>query len=232
MNRQTIKILTGVGLSILALTVRTATLPAQTPPDSGGSTVDGSAALLVTDSTSGPDGWTGPATLWLDGVEWSGSLTGLEHSDGVVTDSAWHGQLRYSYDFGELGTFELLGPGRTTFDVVEPDYRWHGYKGALRLVDGTGVFAEAQALFEADGYTRWFTDQQPWAGLAGESAPGRIYGLVPEPSSVVLLLLGVLGIASYNGRRKRVQQETRLSHDPPDQCNTVTIFRIVTDGKR
>jgi hypothetical protein len=201
MNEQTIKILTGVGLSIFVLTLCTSTSPAQAPPAEIPQ-APGSAALLVTDSTSGLDGWTGPATLWLDGVKWAGTLTGLEHSDGVVTDSSWHGELRYSYDFGELGTFDLLGPGRTTFDVVEPNYRWHAYKGALRLVDGTAVFAGAQGLFEADGYTRWFTDQEPWAGMAGESAPGRIYGLVPEPSSVVLLPLGVLGIIFYNRRRK------------------------------
>ena len=60
MNRQ-LSFLIQLTMSILALAVCVSVSPAQATPE-----VPGTAALIIAESSTGPEGWTGPATLWLD----------------------------------------------------------------------------------------------------------------------------------------------------------------------
>ncbi len=198
MIQQMRTILTEVGFGIFALVVCVSALPGQTPPEA-----PGSAALLIAESTNVPEGWVGPATLWIDGVEWSGTGT-VGHTEGVIGDFTWHGTEIQSYDFGQLGTFQLSAISRTTFDVVESGYRWHTYTATGRITEGTGAFADAQGIFDLNGYTRWFTDGSALPS-AWYSGPGRVYGLsaVPEPFGLTLASIGMLGLVAGARRRWR-----------------------------
>lgn len=197
MIQHTNNILAEVGLGFFALAVCASTLPAQSTPET-----PGSAALLIVECTGVPDGWDCPSTLWLDGVEYSG--TGSVEHDGVMDDFSWHGTEIQPYDFGQLGTFQLSAISRTTFDVVESGYRWHTYTGTGRITEGTGAFAKAQGILEIDGYTRWFTDGSA-PPAAWYSAPGRIYGVsaIPEPMGPTLVSIGVAGLFAATRRQRQ-----------------------------
>jgi hypothetical protein len=151
---------------------------------------------------------TGDPATWGEG-DWNGAPGGTA-GDPPAGDGAFNqfdiiaAQQTAIYMTGAYPAIQPAGPRAAqapSDDVVDADYRWHAYKAAGRLVEGTGAFAGAQGFFEVDGYTRWFTDRG--LGMAWESAPGQVYALVPEPSSVALLLLGALSIISSNWRRRR-----------------------------
>ena len=196
MHGSRIHYLTGVGLSTLVLAVCVTASLAQAP---------GSAALLTSETALAPDGlFLGPATLWLDGIQYSG--TESVECIGEAGDYAWFGTETHVYDFGQLGTFELTGIGKTTFDVVQPDYRWHEYTGAGIITAGTGAFASSQGMFDLGGYTRWLIDPSgPPVGTAWASGPGRVYGLalIPQPSGIALMSVAALTLLGYGCRRRR-----------------------------
>ena len=116
------------------------------------------------------------------------------HED-VIGAFTWHGTEIHSCDFGEFGTFQLSAIASTTFDVVESDYRWHTCKATGKIDEGTGVFAEAQGVFDLNGYTQWFTDGSapPTAWYCGS---GRVFGIsaVPEPLGLTVASIGLIGL--------------------------------------
>ena len=112
---------------------------------------------------------------------------------GTVGEFTWHGMETHLYEFDGLGSFQLEGVARTTWDVVESDFRWHTYEGSGIITEGTGVFAEAQGFFDIDGYIRLPLDGSgPWE--AWWSAPGRIYDLIPEPAAIAMVTVSLLAV--------------------------------------
>ena len=124
---------------------------------------------------------------------------------GEANDYAWFGTETHVYDFGKLGTFELSGIGRTTFDVVRSDYRWHEHTGSGLITAGTGAFANAQGMFDLNGYTRWVIDESgPPSGYGlGLRSTGRVHGLalIPEPSGIALVSVAALTLLGKEARR-------------------------------
>lgn len=160
MNKQRIKILTAVGFGVLALAFCLSVLAGEPPV---------SEVILESDSWPTPDGWAGPAIIWVDGVKYTG--TALVVAEGKMNKNNWYGTETHWYDFDELGTFELSGTAKTSFDHVTPQHRWHYYTSHASITDGTGAFAEAHGVFQIGGYTDWHIPPPPaphaWCGGKG-----------------------------------------------------------------
>jgi hypothetical protein len=168
MNKQGIKILIAVGFGILGLAICLSALAGEPPVE------------VILESTSWPvegeDYWAGPATIWLDGVKYEGTVLYM-HERRTMNDNSWHGVETQQFDFGDLGTLEVSGTAMTTFDYVSPNHRWHHYTSHAKISDGTGAFAEAQGVFQFGGYTDWHFPPFPPAGIGWGGATAKIVGI-------------------------------------------------------
>jgi hypothetical protein len=170
MNKQRIKILAAVGFGVLALAICLTALAGEPPVE------------VILESTSWPvDGyWEGPATIWLDGDKYEGTVLYM-HDARTTNDNSWHGVETQIFDFGDLGTLTVSGTAMTTFDYISPNHRWHHYTSHARITDGTGAFAEAQGVFQFGGYTDWHFPPFPPDGIGWGGARAMIVGIqLPE----------------------------------------------------
>jgi hypothetical protein len=172
MNKRKCRILAAVILGALVLTVCLSTF-ADEPTGSE----------VILESASEPvenqDYWEGPATIWLDGVMYEGTVL-YTHGEATMDDTRWYGVETQSFDFGDLGTLEVSGIAATTFDYVSPNHRWHHYTSHTRIINGTGAFAEANGMLLFRGYTDWETDPEtglPSSGYGWGGATAKIAGI-------------------------------------------------------
>ena len=176
MNKQRIKILAAVTFGVLALTVCFSVLAGEPP-----------VSEVILESTSWPvpgeDYWEGPATIWVDGEMWEGTVLYM-HERATTNDNSWHGVETQIFDFGDLGTLEVSGIAMTTFDYVSPAHRWHHYTSHAKVTDGTGALAKATGVFQFGGYTDWEIDPDtgfPISGYGWGGATAKIVGIeLPE----------------------------------------------------
>ena len=168
MSKQAISILTRVGIGLLALVLSAPALWAEPPV---------SDVILESDSWPTPAGfWEGPATIWIDGVKYSGQVIAAADGKSNHNQDSWHGTEVKVYDFGALGALEVSGTARTVFAYVSPEHRWHRYYSNVRITGGTGVFAAAKGTFKFVGYTDW---DLTWVLLphAFEGTQSKIHGI-------------------------------------------------------
>ena len=207
MKTQSTKLVLRTGLCLL---VFTATVAASWAKPSGREVV-----FEAYSSPTSEETWEGPAAIWIDGLKYAGSVT-YYHDQTAFNDNSWHGFETQVLDFGELGMLEISGPSKTSFQHVTPDHRWHLYSSSAKITVGTGAFENAHGVFQSTGYTDWLFPAPPVApvitGFGG--GKGMIIGIdlpeslsaisaVPEPSSLLLLGIGVLGTLTCTIRRRR-----------------------------
>jgi hypothetical protein len=176
MNKKRIKILIAVTFGILALTVCLSASDGEPPV---------SEVILesISRPVEGQDYWEGPATIWVDGVMYEGTVLYM-HEGGTMDDNRWYGDETQDFDFGDLGTLTVSGIAITTFDYVSPNHRWHNYTSHSRITNGTGAFAEANGVVLFRGYTDWEIDPEsglPISGSGWGGAMAKIVGIqLPE----------------------------------------------------
>jgi len=176
MNKHRIKILTAVTFGVIALAICLSTFAGESP-----------VSEVILESTSrtveGQDYWEGPATIWLDGVMYDGTVLYM-HEGGMMDDNRWYGAETQNFDFGDLGTLTVSGIAITTFDYISPNHRWHHYTSHAEITNGTGAFAEANGVLLFRGYTDWETDPEtgfPISGYGWSGAMAKIVGIeLPE----------------------------------------------------
>ncbi len=144
MNITKIQILAVGSLGILALAFCLSASTGEPPVE----------VILESESEPAPGGWVGPATIWLEGVKYEGTVL-YTHVARTMNDNSWHGVETQIFDFGDLGTLTVSGTAMTTFDYVSPEHRWHHYTSHAKITGGTGAFEEAQGVFQFGGYTDW-----------------------------------------------------------------------------
>ena len=203
MKAQSTKLVVRAGSCLLALTTMVANSWAEPP-----------GRKVVFESYSSPTSegtWEGPATIWIDGTKYPGGVT-YYHEQIAMNDNSWHGFETQVLDFGELGMLEISGASKTAFSHVTPEHRWHLYNSSAKITVGTGAFENAHGVFQSIGYTDWFFPTSTVTGFGG--GEGMIIGIdvpesltsvsaIPEPSSALLLLVGVLGVVTCAVRRRR-----------------------------
>ena len=108
MNKQRIKILTVVTFCLAALAICLSAF-------AGEPSVTEVILESISRPVEGQDYWEGPATIWLDGVRYDGTVLYM-HEGGTMDDNRWYGGETQNFDFGDLGTLTVSGTGVTTFD--------------------------------------------------------------------------------------------------------------------
>lgn len=176
MNKQRIKILTAVTFGVIALAICLSTFAGESP-------VSEVVLESISRTVEGQDYWEGPATIWLDGVMYDGTVLYM-HEGGTMDNNRWYGAETQNFDFGDLGTLTVSGIAITTFDYISPNHRWHHYTSHARITNGTGAFAEANGVLLFRGYTDWETDPEtgfPISGYGWGGAMAKIVGIqLPE----------------------------------------------------
>ena len=158
-----------MSFGVLALTICLSALAGEPPVE------------VILESWSVPDPepaetWSGEATIWLDGIKYEGTVLYM-HERRTMNDNSWHGVETQIFDFGDLGTLTVSGTARTKFDYVSPEHRWHYYTSHTKISDGTGAFAEAQGVFQFQGYTDWHFPPFPPDGYGWGGATAMIVGI-------------------------------------------------------
>ena len=170
MNKHRTKILIAVSLGVLALAFCLSASQGQAPV---------SEVILEALSSPGPEGWEGPATIWVDGEKGEGTVLYL-HEARTTNENGWHGVETQLFDFGDLGTLTVSGTAMTTFNYISPEHRWHHYTSHAKITEGTGAFAEAQGVFQFEGFTDWEVDPEtgmPTSGYGWGGAKAKIVGI-------------------------------------------------------
>lgn len=117
--------------------------------------------------------WYGVITICIEGQEYQGTAVWQNYkSHGNKNGS--HGFATATYDFPDLGSINIWESYKTSYDLVEPDHRKHGYSGTERITGGTGAFEEAIGVFNFEGYTEfWILSLDPFYARAEVSYSGR-----------------------------------------------------------
>lgn len=99
--------------------------------------------------------------------------------------------MRVEFDLGRLGSFEEIFP--TPFDQ---DYDWFDFSGrdSVRVVSVVGLLASSDSQFTLDALEQRIDPPPPGTHLL--SPPG-----IPEPETVLLMLMGMLGLGVAHRRR-------------------------------
>jgi len=172
MNKQRIKILTVVTFGVVALAICLSAFADEAP-------VNEVILESISRPVEGQDYWEGPATIWLDGVRYDGTVL-YTHEGGTMDDNRWYGVETQNFDFGDLGTLTVSGTAVTTFDYVSPNHRWHHYTSHTKITSGTGAFAQADGMLLFAGYTDWEVDPEtgfPVSGSGWGGAMAKIVGI-------------------------------------------------------
>jgi hypothetical protein len=140
-------------------------------------------------TTAGEDGWIGfyaktsdaglTAQLWIEGAENNGGTP-----QSLLADGEWH---LYEWNLDD----ETGGPT--------------GWGAVAGIVAGDadvqiGTYTIDSIIFR--GGTTPSTTQVVYVDFVAKSDSGSVAGLIPEPSSAMLLGLGVLGLAGRRGRKR------------------------------
>lgn len=171
MSRQGMSVVSVVGFGLLAVILCAPGLWAEPPVQE---------VMLESDSTwdfVDEHPWTGPAIIWIDGVRYEGTISYT--GEGRMNWNGWHGTETHVYDFPELGELVLSGIARTHFAFVTDEHRWHRYSSHVKIVGGTGAFAEAHGVFQLVGYTDWLLPPYhlPPSAFAFTGGKGMIVGI-------------------------------------------------------
>jgi hypothetical protein len=171
MSTQRMRMLIVVSLGLVTLMLCTPALWAGPPAQE---------VILESDSTWDFDDanpWTGPAIIWIDGVRYQGEI--FYHGEGKMNFNGWHGTEYHDYFFPDLGWLYLSGTAKTSFAFVTPEHRWHRYSSHVKIVGGTGAFAEAHGVFQLVGYTNWLLPPYylPPEAFAFTGGKGMIVGI-------------------------------------------------------
>lgn len=154
MNWQRLSTVTVLGLGLLAVALCSPALGAEPPVQE---------VILESESTWDfveEHPWTGPAIIWIDGVRYEGTISYT--GEGTMNWNGWHGTEYHDYYFPDLGWLYLSGTAKTYFAYVTEEHRWHRYSSNVKIVGGTGVFAEAHGVFHLVGYTDWLLPPYYW----------------------------------------------------------------------
>ena len=177
MSRQGMSVVSVVGFGLLAVVLCSPVLWAGSP-----------AQEVILESDSWWDFveehvWTGPAIIWIDGDRYEGEI--FYRGEGKMNWNGWHGTEHHDYYFPDLAGgswLYLSGTAKTSFAYVTPEHRWHRYSSHVKIIGGTGAFAEAHGVFQLVGYTDWLLPPYhlPPSAFAFTGGTGMIVGIQVE----------------------------------------------------
>ena len=144
MKQTTNRIFAGVASSLLALTLCTASVRAESPVQQV--TLAGHNFTLDTDTGL----WIGTLTLTVNGMDYDGTGT-WRITAPKISDNTVHWFATAVYDFGDLGSFEIWENGKAK--ILEPN---SGLSGMNQVGGGTGAFENVHGVlhfpvYEHDG---------------------------------------------------------------------------------
>ncbi len=187
-------LLAAAAATCLALTL---TAPAQAEPTALFAPYAGTGNLVLFDAASGSGGWVGSIQQFAD-PEAAAPLSLV--SVVLFSVDAMSGLLSGSFEFTDAADLGASLSGTLVGSTLAPDVFASGGQFSIdyTISGGTGAYAGAS------GYGLAFLNYDPAGGFDNYSEDGLlVFGVVPEPGSLVLVLAGGLSLLLVQRRAGR-----------------------------